>query len=133
MTVEHNFWSSQPKSINDPSKFKFVFLWTSKEKELILWKFIELEKIHFKECNLFLGHLVYNYDQLVLPPPLKTKNFSLKIPFLSKMLLYQSEENIFYTSLGIFFSGMDSTGISTKATTDTGKDSLCFIWNYNPW
>ena len=56
---EHNFWSIQPNLINDPSKSKFI-LSLSNAKGLILWKFIEFEKIQFKERYFFLGHPVQN-------------------------------------------------------------------------
>ena len=63
-SLEHNFWSSQPNLFNDPSKFKFI-LPLSNAKGLILWKLVELEKIQFKERNLFLGHpVVYGQSRV---------------------------------------------------------------------
>ena len=59
-SFEHNFWSSQPEFINDPSKFKFIFP-LSNAKELIIWKFIELEKITSKSATSFSDTRYYDF------------------------------------------------------------------------
>ena len=69
-SLEHNFLS-KTYLINDPSKFKFIFP-LSNAKELIFWKFIGLEKIHFKERNLFLESYELSKNQL------RSRKFTLK-------------------------------------------------------
>ena len=49
--------------MNDPSKFKFTFP-LSNTNRLILEKSIELQKIHSKERNFFVAHLVLQNPEL---------------------------------------------------------------------
>ena len=109
-SLEHNFWSCQPNLINDPSKFKFI-LPLSNAKELILWKFIEIEKIHFKERNFFLGHPVAAFLFLTDPKNSFHKSLSFnffrqKHPFQIPIVRYGNDlnDNFFRRYFFIFYT-----------------------------
>ena len=56
-SFDHNFWSTCPNLINDPSKFKLIFP-VSNAKEFFSLIFVELEKTEFKVLNFFNGQRI---------------------------------------------------------------------------